>query len=152
MRAIIFILILTGIYACKNPTIEIQAELEKAHEEITLLKKQLEEENEDDNQTFLVHTVFFKLKPNLKKEQIENFKKELASLGKIESTDDLEVGIPAETGDKRLVSDYDVVLFMEFENMEGLKKYAVDSFHLEVRKRVGGMLAQAPIVYDYWLD
>lgn len=104
------------------------------------------------SQKILTHHVYFNLKDDLTDKQKQSFEKGLKSLSKIEVAKNLKVGKSANTGDKRLVSNYDYVLTMHFESMEDLKTYANDEFHLKVRGEIGPMLAKAPIVYDAWVE
>ncbi len=133
---------------CQNPATAYQKELERAHQEIDILKLELEKKNDHKS---LIHTVYFRLKEDQKSTNLALFEKALNSLSSIDGVHNLEVGQPAETGDKRLISNYDFVLIMEFESIEDLKKYSVDSFHLSVREKVGPLLKKAPVVYDYWI-
>lgn len=126
-------------------------ELALAKEEISQLKDELSNKGAMP-QKVLTHTLYFNLKKDLTEEQIKTFEDGLRSLSKIETAKGVKVGKTAETEDKRLISDYDYVLTMYFENEEDLQMYSHNDFHLKVRAEVGPMLEKAPIVYDSWVD
>lgn len=98
----------------------------------------------------LIHMVTFKLKPDLNPAEVQAFVDGIRSLCSIPYLSDCLTATPAETGDARLVSDYDLLLQMSFRNMELLERYSKDEFHLAVRKNIKSYLAEAPVVYDFW--
>ncbi|MFK8102265.1 MAG: Dabb family protein [Saprospiraceae bacterium] len=140
---------LLSLLACKqnNPELQaqliaIQAQLDQANVSLKTLKTK--------PRPALVHSVFFKLKPEIDEAQTKIFRTKLKSLAKIEQTKQLFVAMPADTPDKRLRKDYDVVLQMHFANLEDLATYQNHALHLQVKTEVGAMLASKPFVYDYW--
>ncbi|MFK7758059.1 MAG: Dabb family protein [Flavobacteriales bacterium] len=100
----------------------------------------------------LVHTVILKLKEDTDQHRIQEVIAELQSLSSIEETKCLQVAAKAQTIDPRAKIDYDLILQMAFESIEDLESYGANSFHLEVRRGLKNDLAQAPVVYDYWVQ
>ncbi len=140
---------LLSLVACKqnNPELQaqliaIQTQLDQANASLKTLKTK--------PRPALVHSVFFKLKADTDEAQKKAFRTNLKRLAKIEQAKQLFVATPADTADKRLRKDYDVVLQMHFANLEDLATYQNHELHLQVKKEVAPMLASKPFVYDYW--
>lgn len=100
----------------------------------------------------LVHMVTFQLKEDLDPASVQTFVDGIRSLCEIPYLSDCFTALPADTGDPRLVSDYDLLLQMRFDSEDLLRKYAQDEFHLSVRKRIKSYLKAPPVVYDYWVS
>ncbi len=130
---------------------EDPSRVETMAREITSLKQELEDCRKADPTAgeYLMHSVFFNWKEDISDEEKTTFETELQRLGQIEHVMNVEVGVPESTGDKRLRSDYDMVLYVTFKSKEELDAYQADPLHLEVKGKVGPMLAGAPFVYDF---
>jgi len=145
MKNIIFSLSFCGILfltACQpavdnNQLESITNELVKAKAEITDLK------SADD----LVHVVYFKMKADASKEDLIT---EIKKLEEIEVLHNLEVGVFEDLADPRAMSDYDIIMQMEFEKEADYKTYQAHPIHLALKAAVGQYLAGPPVTYDYW--
>lgn len=100
----------------------------------------------------LVHTVILKLKDDTSVKRKEEIITKLQSLSSIKETKHLLVATKAQTSDPRAKVDYDLILQMAFDSTEDLETYSTDASHLEVRSGLKNDLAQAPVVYDYWVE
>ena len=95
----------------------------------------------------LVHIVYFKMKEDASKEGLI---KEIKKLEGIEVLHNLEVGTFQDLGDKRAMSEFGIVMQMEFANETDYKTYQAHPIHLALKKAVGAYLAGPPVTYDYW--
>jgi hypothetical protein len=97
-----------------------------------------------------VHTVFFYLKKDAPKGEVESLIADThALLAKIPSVRKLWVGRPAEKATPEFAKkDYQVGLLVLFDNFEGLKQYLDHPDHLEYIKRHGKYWETVP-VYDF---
>ena len=100
----------------------------------------------------LVHTVILKLKENTSNLRTEEIISELQSLSSIKQTKCLLVATQAETADLRAKTDFNLILQVAFESIKDLETYSTDQHHLAVRSHIKNDLAQAPVVYDYWVE
>lgn len=96
----------------------------------------------------LKHIVLLELKENCSEQDIERVVQALYSLQEIEEVIDLEVSQALDTGDDRLLSGYDIILYTELGSEADLKKYSKDEFHLSVREDLKPYLATKPKVID----
>jgi hypothetical protein len=121
-----------------------QADLAEANAELENLKKPAER--------VLVHTVYLKTKPDLVPEQKADLVGKLKSLSTIQGILEVRIGEPAETGDPRLNSDYNYVLYMKFASEADLAAYQKNDLHLKSREATKDYMAGPPVVFDYWLE
>jgi hypothetical protein len=144
-----FFLLLMGCSGeCK-----MKSELELTQQELEATKQALAEaEAKTDAGQVLVHTVYFDLKDELKREEVDAFVEILKQLEQIDYIKSVQVGTPADTKDPRLVTNYEAALLMEFANETDLEKYQKDEFHLKQRAATAAYLAGPPVVYDYFAD
>jgi len=78
----------------------------------------------------LVHSVYFWLKEDLGPEEVEAFRKGLAELGKIASTDAVYVGQPAPTPERPVIDhSYDYGLTVLLKGMAEHDAYQDDPIH-----------------------
>lgn len=151
MKNIGVILVSIIIFSSCHSVDDNQVALEASQAVIKELQEKINR-IEDRPSKILTHDVYFDLKDDLSEADISRFETGLRSLSKVDAAKALKVGRGADTGDKRLVSNYDFVLSMYFESQKDLEKYANDEFHLGVRKEIGPMLEKAPVVYDSWVE
>ena len=78
----------------------------------------------------LVHTVYFWLREDLSSDEVEAFRKGLAELGKIASTEAVYVGQPAETPDRPVIDKtYSFGLTVLLKGIEQHDEYQDDPIH-----------------------
>ena len=96
----------------------------------------------------LVHVVYFKTKEGTEKDLIQEIKK----LEAIEVLSDLEVGTFQDLGDARAMSEFGVVMQMNFDNEAAYKTYQTHPIHLDLKAfaKNSGVLLEPPVTYDYW--
>lgn len=97
------------------------------------------------------HMVCLDLKDDVKEADLEMIKTELQKLAELDETISVSIGKRAETGDDRLLKNYDFVLYETFASLEEMKSYATHPKHLAVRKNIKDFLAAAPVVIDFHL-
>ncbi len=96
-----------------------------------------------------LHEVYFNFKKDISEKDKANFLAILSELKNIPEAKGTQIGIPKDTGDKRIRSDYDMVLHMSFNNLADYQTYQNHETHLSVKKRIGSMLSAPPFVYDF---
>ena len=150
---ILFLLLLSSLFltSCggecpmKKELEATKIELEKANAELVELK-------EASDQKELVHIVLIKAKPDLTEEQTNDLLAKLNSLSDIKEVKDLDIGVPAATGDPRLNTDYTYALQVTFESEDDLAAYQKNEDHLKARESTKAYLAGPPVVLDYWAE
>ena len=96
----------------------------------------------------LVHIVVFWLKKDLIKDDLVFFEKEVRSLEKIPSVEQLYVGQPAKTTKRPVIDDsYDFCLTVVLKDIASHDAYQEDPVHLEFIKNCSHMWEQVKI-YD----
>ncbi len=138
-------------FSCKQESSKnYEAELLSLKKELLASKNEINDLKES-NKKPLVHVVFLKAKDNISELEKDTLFTALKSLkNQIPYIIDYQVGIPADTGDSRLISDYDYVLYMGFKDLDALRKYQKNKFHLSVREQIKKYLAKVPVVYDFY--
>ena len=154
MKTQIFLFIILSFFlsACQQNTAQ--------QEEISKLKTQLEAarsqiaaaQKEQKTKKPLRHLVYFKLKENTSPKDKLIFTNLLKGLTVIHEIKDFEVGQFKDLGDKRAMSDLDVMMKMAFENEADYRTYQKHPIHLETKEKVKKFLAGAPVTYDYELE
>jgi len=134
--------------AQQNDLVLLQSQLDQKIFNLQEIEKQVSKIDQIEKGDFL-HEVYFNFKTDLTEKEKANFIKILSELKTIDEAKGTQIGIPKDTGDKRMRTDYDLVLHMSFNNMQDYKTYQNHETHLSVKKRIGGMLAGPPFVYDY---
>ena len=94
-----------------------------------------------------VHVVYFTLK---EKADIDLLIKEIKKLKAIEVLHNLEIGTFADLGDKRALSQYDLVMQMDFKSRADYEIYQIHPLHLQLKKAMMNLLAGPPATYDYF--
>ena len=96
----------------------------------------------------LVHIVLFWLKKDLSKDDLIIFEKEVSSLGKISSVENLNLGQPAATTKRPVIDDsYDFCLTVVLKDIAAHDAYQEDPTHLEFIKNCSHMWEKVKI-YD----
>ena len=96
----------------------------------------------------LVHTVYFWLKPNLSKEDIDFFFKQVKTLANIPSVKGFYCGKPASTPPRDVVDQsYDCGLSVILDDIRGHDAYQVDPIHKEFIEKCSDLWDRVKI-YD----
>ncbi len=103
-------------------------------------------QNSENRSGKLVHTVFFKLKPEA---DANKMIQSLESLAKIEYIRKVEIGRYSDTGHTDILSGHTLVVQMIFDNITAFKAYESHPIHLASIKDTKELLAGPPIGYDY---
>lgn len=78
----------------------------------------------------LVHSVYFWLKEDVSAEKFEAFREGLESLGRIETTQAIYIGTPAETADRPVVDrSYSIAATVVFASMADHDAYQEHALH-----------------------
>ncbi len=102
-----------------------------------------------ENQTYpLVHTVYFTLEPANSAQLI----KTLESVKNIEEVHHLKIGAFTDLGDKRALKDYNVVMQMQFENIQAYEAYQSHPIHMQLKKDVKPLLKAPPATHDFMIE
>ena len=157
MKNLLFLSLLVFCFctSCKEndganqQVLAIQKQLAATSLELDQLQKKLDDK---ENQTGkLVHVVYFDLKEDLEKDKVLAFTEAIQQLKKIKFLKDLEIGAMADSGDKRMLSEFEMMMSMTFKDLAELEQYQKHPVHLQLKERVGEFLAKPPRVYDYWI-
>lgn len=141
----IFLLFLfLGLTSCTHTAQiqDLQSQLETAESKISAL--------EDDSTRWLVHVVYFKMKPGSSDADQTALIDAIKRLKAIEVLHDLEVGTFQDLGDKRAMNDYEVVMQMKFKSSADYEVYQAHSLHLALKEVAKDLLGGPPVTYDYW--
>lgn len=145
MKRIHLTLIFIALFlACKPEIDTSKVDNYKLKEALKMAQAKIKDLKSADD---LVHIVYFKLKEDASKDGL------IAEIKKLEGIDvlkNLEVGTFQDLGDKRAMSQFDVVMQMEFENETDYKIYQAHPIHLALKAAAGAYLAGPPVTYDYW--
>ncbi len=96
----------------------------------------------------LVHVVVFWLKEDLTPSDLDSFDREVRSLEKIPSVDQLFVGRPADTTKRPVIDDsYNFCLTVVLRDVKAHDSYQSDPIHLEFIKKCSHMWERVKI-YD----
>jgi hypothetical protein len=101
------------------------------------------------SENVIVHTVYLKLKESLDESSIANLIAETKKLQDIASVQNLQVGTFQDLDDPRAMSDYGLVLQMEFSNEAAYRLYQDDPIHVALRESLGEYLAGPPLTHDF---
>jgi hypothetical protein len=124
---------------------ELEAELIIAKQELADLKA----ENAANPAGSLVHLVYLNLKEDLNEEEEIEIIAAIDNLARIEEVNELEIGDFADLGDKRAMSDLEMVFSMSFTSKLAYEKYQAHPIHLHLKTVVKPYLTAAPVTYDY---
>ena len=152
MKQIACILLPLFFYAC-SPSTALQEELKSAQSTVGQQEKLIDSLQAllvtESNQK-LVHVVYFKLKDDLSASDQKTLIDEIEKIKAIPVLSNLEVGKFQDLGDQRAMSDYGIVMQMDFENEEDYKAYQEHPIHLALKTAIVPYLGGAPVTYDYW--
>ena len=146
MKRFIEFCLLISLLSCTNARIhdelgQVTMALNEANELIDKLKLQIEDEGD------LVHMVFLKTKPDIDQKLLYS---ELKKLAQIEGLLDFQVGPYQDLGDRRAMTDFNLMMEMSFKDIEAYKAYQIDSIHLEQKSKLADFLAGPPATFHYW--
>ncbi len=150
MKKLFVLLLIAGcIWSCQTPN----SEMESLRTELSSVQKELDAlKNERTRSTsVLVHTVFLSLKEDIKNEDKETVIQKLSSLGEIEEVLSIQISDRIDVGDTRAL-DYDLVLYMTFQNEADLSAYDQNAYHNEVRAFLKPFLGGPPATFDYMVQ
>lgn len=117
---------------------QLKLQLAEKQKEIELLKQ--------DEARKLIHIVYFDLKPEANKEV---FIEALEKLGEIPVVDDLEIGQFKDLADKRALSEFEIMMQMEFDSEKEYTFYQEHPVHLELKSLAAKVVSAPPVTYDY---
>lgn len=151
-NTLIFTFLLTlGFFSCKqNADTELVDSLKS---EITDLKAAVEQAQievkslQSDHAKRLVHIVWLNTKGDVDTAPLLN---QIRTLAEIEEVHNLSIGTFQDLGDKRAMSDYEIIFSMGFDNEEAYQTYQAHDIHLKLKENIGQYLAGPPVTYDYW--
>ncbi len=143
MKSRLLILVMVSIWACKNPPVPLNEEVEEP-----IIKVTKDQEEIDRHKGNLVHTVYFKVKENKTDSLIIACKK----MSNIKGVKYLEVGRFKDLGDPRAMSDLSIVMQMEFKNQTDYKHYQNHPLHLNLKKTAANYLLGPPITHDFIVE
>ena len=148
----LFIIVVAG---CNDKNAAMQKQLHKMQQDLDTRIQKLQHIEQKVASIDLVekgdflHAVYFNFKENISEKDRTEFLVILNELKTIAEAKGTQIGIPKDTGDKRIRSDYDMVLHMSFNNLADYQTYQKHETHLSVKNRIGSMLAAPPFVYDF---
>lgn len=152
IRILLLFTILFTAFACADDAAlqerfsELEEQLQLRNEQLEDLQKQFDQASQSSDSS-LVHIVYFKLKPNAS--QAELIQK-IRTLEEIEVLRGLEIGAFKDLGDQRALSDYQLVMQMDFESVKDYQTYQSHPIHQKLKQDLGAFLAGPPATYDYW--
>lgn len=132
------------LVSCSNSALE--QELTDTKEKLAKAEAALNANVNNDDKGALVHMVYFKLKPEADRVKLI---KAINQLKEIEVLHNLEIGTFEDLGDQRALSDYQMMMSMEFKNEADYKIYQAHPTHLTLKKGLKMFLAGSPATYDY---
>lgn len=141
---------LTGC-GTQSDRVGLENELNQVRTELAVANEQLAVLQQDKPDSTLMHTLFFSLREDLSAEEKTELIQKMKSLSEIEVAHRVTVGEPANTGDPRLATGYQLVLQMEFNSQTDLDTYQQHPHHLAVKTDTKDFFAGKPLVYDYWV-
>jgi len=125
---------------------DMEAALLIAEQELADLKA----ENAANPTGKLVHVVYLNLKENVTAAERKEIVAAIDDLARIESVYELEIGTFADLGDKRALSDLEMVFRMSFLDKIGYENYQAHPIHGQLKIILKDYLASAPVIYDYF--
>ncbi len=142
-----FIALIFCFFSCQNGA-EHLVEIQQL--KLQLLEKQKEVELLKIKQDrYLIHIVYFDLKPDANKKL---FIEALEKLEKIPVVKDLEIGQFKDLADKRAMAEFEVMMQMAFDSKEDYTTYQNHPIHLELKNLAGKFVSAPPVTYDYLVE
>lgn len=96
------------------------------------------------------HVVYLSINSTAYDQQESEIMDRLSLLGDIAQVQSFHIGTFTDLQDQRALSDYELVLYMQFADTLAYQQYNQDSTHLAVRKYLAPMLDMPPRTYDYY--
>jgi hypothetical protein len=152
MRRIAYMLLPLCCYAC-SPNTALQEELKSAQSTVSQQEEIIDSLQAllvAESKQKLVHVVYFKLKDDLLESDQKTIIDEIEKIEAIPVLSNLKVGKFQDLGDQRAMSDFGIVMQMDFENEEDYKAYQQHPIHLALKTAIVPYLGGAPVTYDYW--
>ncbi|KAA3625519.1 MAG: Dabb family protein [Bacteroidetes bacterium] len=147
-----FFLLLMVLAGCQQNN--IQEQLAACQQELSEKTEALEaalNSSESENLS-LVHTVYLNVKDDISEADRSRLIEGIKTLASIPGVYNLKTGSFKDLGDKRALSEYEVVLQMEFLDEEAYRHYQQDSVHIGFKKSVADLLAGPPATHDFILQ
>lgn len=145
MKNLIFFIFLSSFAGCSDSV--GQEELQNLKDELAIAKTTIETlKSQIELEGQFVHVVFFKLKKEADPDALIS---EIKKLEAIKEVKDLEVGTFEDVGDVRALSDYNIMMEMSFDDIEGYKIYQAHPIHLALKESAKMMLAAPPATFDF---
>ena len=151
MKTQVFFFIISSffLFACQENT-QVQEELTQLKTQLADAQAQIKAATQEaKTKKLLKHLVYFKLKENTSPEDQLVFTNLLKGLVAIQEIKDFEVGQFKDLGDKRAMSELDVVMEMAFENEADYQTYQKHPIHLATKTKIKKYLGGPPVTYDY---
>ena len=144
--------LMTGCFT--NPEVQQQldncrAELTEQAQKMDVILTQIDSSATQEGD--LLHSVYLPLKNDLSEDEVNKLITEIKGLRDIPSVKNLHVGSLANTGDQRMLAEFDIVMALTFEDLEGLEAYQVHEIHQTLKAGIGTWLSGAPKVHDAWI-
>lgn len=130
---------------------DLQQQLDACQLELNEKNELLEEaqKTHDQDDPRLVHTVYLNVKDDITDQEKQELISGIKVLADIPGVYHFKTGTFRDLGDQRALSEYEVVLQMEFMGEKDYRKYQQDSVHLNFKKSVGHLLAAPPATHDF---
>ncbi len=150
MRNVLLLLAILVLTSCSS-SLKLKQQLNETTLELAQAKRDLIElGHRSDN--MLIHTVYFKLKPDLSDQQHEAFLQEIAKLHQIKQVKGLIYGSFAELGDSRAMLEFQLAMQMGFESEKAYREYQAHAIHLALKEAAKSYLAGPPVTHDFWTE
>lgn len=142
-----------AIFGCKNaPDLsEKVAQLETQLSETQKALTEIKEQQVPDSYN-LMHMVFLDLKDDLSREAQNAIMADIEALKNIPGVKGLHTGRFEDLGDPRAWRQYDMVLYMRFQNADDYRAYQNNPIHLNLKKNLAQYLAAPPATYDFRIE
>ncbi len=153
--AICTMLLAILLVTCQNntptppETARLQSELDSALQQLDHTKKKLDQLQAHTNAP-LIHIVYFNLKDDLSLEDKTIFAKAIQKLNEIPDVKNLKYGDFKNLDDPRALSDYEMVMQMNFTGEKAYAAYQAHPIHLALKETAKQFLAAPPATYDYF--
>lgn len=95
------------------------------------------------------HLVFLSVKMNV---NLDSLKRELNKLSMINSVNNFQVGIFKDLNDPKSLSDFELVLEMNFNTEQDYHNYQSDSLHLILIEKTRHLMDGPPKSFDYMIE
>ena len=152
MKRIGYFLLPFFFYAC-SPNTTLQEELKSAQSTINQQEEiidSLQALLAPESKQKLVHVVYFRLKEDLAESDQKKLMDEMEKIEAIPVLSNLKIGKFQDLGDQRAMSDFSIVMQMDFDSEENYRRYQEHPIHLALKMAIGPFLGASPTTYDYW--